>query len=75
MQRFDDEVKAKKAVMRLLKENFQKFCPLINSKCNNDCVCFEDVLMKPTIHTNMPAPPIYIVYPKRCTNAMFWKEE
>lgn len=75
MLRFDDEIKAKDTVKRLRKEKFQKFCPLINNVCNNDCVCFKDVLLQPIARSNSPAPPIYTVFPKRCTNLMFCEEE
>lgn len=75
MQNFNDEAEAKKAVKQLKKEKFQKFCPLINGECNNDCVCFKDVLLQPTARGNTPSPPIYVVYPKRCTNVMFLGSE
>ncbi len=73
MLSFDDKNKAEKELTKLRKKEFNKFCPLLKTRCDDNCVCFEDASMVPVARSNTPAPPIYEVYPKRCTNSMFSK--
>jgi len=75
MKVFDSEVKAQEWAKRLQNQSFTKFCPLIGAICNIECICFEDVLLVPTARSNIPSPPVYVVYPKRCTNVMFMGQE
>ena len=65
------EKEAKEKIVKLLKKNFDKLCPLLRTKCNNQCVCFEKASMKAAARSNTPAPPLYKIYPNRCTNSMF----
>jgi hypothetical protein len=58
-------------VIKLKQEKFTPFCPLINAKCDHTCVCFKKASMTAVARSNMPAPPLYEIYPNRCTNAMF----
>ncbi len=75
MSQFNSKDDAKAKVEKLRDKVFKKFCPLLRTRCNNGCVCFEDASMTPVARSNMPAPPIYEVHPKRCTNSMFSKGE
>ena len=47
-----------------------RFCPLIKTKCNTDCVCFM-----PARYTKAPIGTEYYTYEPQCTNAMFFTEE
>jgi len=60
---------AEKQVVELNKREFtDEFCPLINSKCRTDCVCY--------IPSSMYVSPDrkYTVRNAYCNNAMFYKE-
>ena len=59
---------AEKQVFELNKREFtDEFCPLINSKCRTDCVCY----MPSSIYEYNRK---YTVRNAYCNNAMFYKE-
>ncbi|KKN48374.1 hypothetical protein LCGC14_0653210 [marine sediment metagenome] len=68
------EKEAKEKVAGLRKKNFDKFCPLLKTNCNHQCVCFEKASMIAVARSNMPTPPLYEIYPDRCTNSMFFSK-
>ena len=47
---------------------YPEFCPLINGKCNPDCVCWFKSIIKDAGKDNWYATPAY------CGNQMFWRE-
>lgn len=61
---------AEKQVLELNKREFtDEFCPLINSKCRADCVCYMPSSMYVSYYDRK-----YIVRNAYCNNAMFYKE-
>ncbi len=75
MRRFDDKEKAQTELTKQKQKVFKRFCPLLKTDCNNMCVCFERASLTTVARSNTPAPPVYEVQPKRCTNSMFSTEE